>query len=201
MIRVPVPGEVKTRLTPPLTPVEAAGLYRAFLADIFSRITGLRGVDIHSFYTPGNTGGPDRELAEIVPQETSLTPQKGRDLGERMFNVFSGLFERGYERVALIGSDSPDLPLAHIEEAFSALETLPHGLVLGPARDGGYYLIAMDGPSQAPFEGVTWSTETVLEETVKRARENGMQVRLLKEWYDIDTPEDLLLLKGSVEAS
>ena len=200
MARAPRPGNVKTRIAS-LTIEEKASLYRAFITDTFNRIKNLEGVDMFSFYTP--LSGRD-EISKVIPYRVSLTPQKGRDLGERLFNVFFSLFKRGYERAAVIGSDSPSLPPEYVQEAFSILEG-SETLVLGPAKDGGYYLVAMDRVSfkragKPLFSGIPWSSPMVLKETVKRAKANNIALKLLKQWYDIDTKEDLYLLKDNKDA-
>jgi rSAM/selenodomain-associated transferase 1 len=198
MLKAPIPGKVKTRLVPLLSKYEAAELYCAFLIDIFNRLLLIKDVDIHAFYAPP---GKEDKIIDIVPEGVPISPQKGSNLGERIYNVFELLFEKyGYRRVAVIGSDSPDLPIDYIQQAYSELETLKGGLVLGPTTDGGYYLIAMDRLSKIPFEGIPWSTEKVLEETAKKARENALPVRLLEPWYDVDTIDDLSLLNDKCEA-
>jgi rSAM/selenodomain-associated transferase 1 len=198
MLKAPIPGKVKTRLVPPLSKHEAAELYSAFLIDIFNRLAQLKDVDIHAFYAP-----PKKEdkIIDIIPEGVFINPQKGEDLGERIYNVFEHLLNtKGYRRVAIIGSDSPDLPLDYIKQAYKQLETLKGGLVLGPTTDGGYYLIAMDRLSKVLFEGIPWSTEKVLEETVEKAHEKGFPVRLLEPWYDVDTIDDLALVEDKGEA-
>jgi rSAM/selenodomain-associated transferase 1 len=200
MLKAPVPGKVKTRLIPPLTEDEAAGLYRAFLIDIFNRITLLKDIDIHAFYAPM---GKEGKIINIIPEGITLNPQKGRDLGERIYNIFDYLLKiKGYGRAAVIGTDSPDLPLEYIKKAFRELEGLEGGggLVVGPTKDGGYYLISMDRLTRVPFEGISWSTEKVLDQTLKKARENGLPVRLLEPWYDVDTVGDLSLVRDNGQA-
>jgi rSAM/selenodomain-associated transferase 1 len=199
MLKAPVPGSVKTRLTPPLSEDEAAGLYRAFLADIFKRLGRLPSVDVHAFYTPV---GKEDEILDILPEVIPIIPQKGKDLGERLYNVLEHLLkDKGYRRAAVIGTDSPDLPLEYIREAYGKLDEMDGGgVVFGPTTDGGYYLVAMDRLSRVPFDGIPWSTGRVLEATLKKAGENGLAVRLLKPWYDVDTVEDLSHVKDDGEA-
>jgi rSAM/selenodomain-associated transferase 1 len=184
MLKAPVPGSVKTRLTPPLSEDEAAGLYRAFLADIFKRLARLPSVDVHAFYTPV---GKEDEILDILPEVIPIIPQKGKDLGERLYNVLEHLLkDKGYRRAAVIGTDSPDLPLEYIREAYGKLDEMDGGgVVFGPTTDGGYYLVAMDRLSRVPFDGIPWST---------------LAVRLLKPWYDVDTVEDLSHVKDDGEA-
>ena len=114
--------------------------------------------------------------------------ERGGDLGERMATAFADAFAAGSRRVALAGSDVPELTRERVGEAFSALDD--HDMALGPAADGGYYLVALARPRPALFEGVAWSTERVLAETLERAAAAGLRVRLLGTLRDVDTPED-----------
>ncbi len=186
MFKVPEPGKVKTRLVPPLTYGQASALYECFLKDIFNTARGVAGADIYGAFT-GRVNGDGDYGVELFEQE-------GLNLGGRIYNVFSHLFQRGYQKIAVIGSDSPDLPPEYIREAFGLLASA--SLVLGPAKDGGYYLIAMDRLMKEPFNEIPWSTDKVLEETIKRAQEASIPFKLLKPWHDIDTVQDLMLLNG-----
>ena len=197
MVKAPRAGEVKTRLVPPLTLLEAAGLYEAFLKDISLRLKSLSDIDVHIFFTPNDA---EAELSLIFEGYSSFIPQSSGNLGERLKSAFDTLFNKGYEDVAIIGSDSPDLPLEYIEEAFSRSSSKKAEVVLGPAKDGGYYLVAMRAKHYSIFNDISWSTPGVLDETLKRAGVDDIKVVLLKEWYDIDMVEDLALIKGSVEA-
>lgn len=190
MMRAPEPGSVKTRLVPPLTDEGAASLYEAFLYDIFGRLDGIGWADIHAAYTPENAR---QRAAMIVPPSIECFPQRGGDLGERMYNAFENLLGRGYKRVVVIGSDSPDMPIGRIKDAFSALKG-DTDVVFGPALDGGYYLIGLRKPTRLPFDGVAWSTATVMSDTLKKIR-GALSFKLIKPWHDIDTVEDLKLLK------
>jgi rSAM/selenodomain-associated transferase 1 len=119
-------------------------------------------------------------------------PQEGADLGERMANAFDFSFAAGYGPVLLRGSDTPDLPASIIYEAQEALAREKADLVLGPAADGGYYLIGLSQPAPRLFEDIAWSTPGVLDATLQLATGMGLTVHLLPGWRDIDTPEDLL---------
>ncbi|MBI5826441.1 MAG: TIGR04282 family arsenosugar biosynthesis glycosyltransferase [Deltaproteobacteria bacterium] len=196
MLKAPVPGNVKTRLSPPFTPVEAAGLYRCFIEDVFIKAAGLKGVDLYAFYAP--EGGGADALGGVVPSGVSSFPQEGGDLGARMRNVFKSLFDKGYKKVSIIGTDSPDMPVEYIRGAFTLLDEA--GLVLGPARDGGYYLIAMNSLFETVFDGISWSTGAVLEQTIEKAEQASIAFTLLPVWHDIDTFEDLALLRASAGA-
>ena len=204
MCRNPTPGRVSTRLVPLLTFVQAAALYSAFLSDIFDRLHSFiraKGMQILpvAAYTPdeGLTG-----LVELIGTDVELVEQKGESLGERINNLFDTLFE-DFSSVVIIGSDSPDLPLEYIEEAVELLSSTEPGArraVLGPATDGGYYLVALSEACPELFEEVPWSTPEVLDTTLRRAAEAGVEVKLLNVWHDIDTPDDLILLKDNRDA-
>lgn len=196
MLKAPVPGNVKTRLSPPLTPVETAGLYRCFIEDVFIKAVGIEGVDLYAFCAP--EGGGVGALGGVALPGVAIFPQEGKDLGARMRNVFKSLFDKGYAKVAIIGTDSPDMPVEYIRGAFTLLDGA--SLVLGPARDGGYYLIAMTSLIETVFDGIGWSTGAVLEQTIEKARHAGIALKLLPVWHDIDTYEDLAMLRGSTGA-
>ncbi len=184
-------GRVKTRLIGELTAAEAAELHAAFLADLLDR---LRKGDFELRLAWALD--PDEEVpAGPVPG----VRQEGSDLGERLYRALSAA-ETG--AVMALGSDHPTLPLSLIHRAF---ETLEGGadVVLGPAEDGGYYLIALRAGAVHPriFADISWSTDRVLPATLERCRELGLAVELLPEASDVDTPEDLRRLAGRMADS
>lgn len=191
MVKAPVPGSVKTRLVPPLTREQAARLYECLVKDTFASIAAIEGVDIYAAYL-----GPLDAISGMVPQWAVPIAQRGDGLGERMYDILKRLFERGYARCAVVGSDLPDLPARYVEEAFALIEGDVR-LALGPATDGGYYLVACDGPYEPIFTGMRYSTPTVLQETMAKARENNIRYALVSPWHDIDTFEDLLILRAN----
>jgi len=197
MCKAPVPGRVKTRLVPPLTHEQAAGLYACFLEDIFAVASRLEGVDRYAAVTPPEAWGV---IEEKAGEGVGVIVQRGVGLGERMYNVFTRLSGEGYERVALIGSDSPGLGSEVIARAYTLLGRSGKTVVVGPAHDGGYYLIAMSRPERALFEGVPWSTPGVLDATLKRAASAGLEVELLEPFHDMDTPADLCRLRNNPHA-
>jgi len=191
----PVAGKVKTRLEPFLDPARILDLYRAFLADSLEKICGVEGVDRFVEVAPAPRSGYFTAWRRD-PRIRAIVPQEGRDLGEKMRNAFKRYFSAGYEKVVLIGADSPSLPLDYIEEAFRA----GGGLVLGPSTDGGYYLIGMGGGLAEVFDGVPWGTEGVLAATLKRVADRDIPLHLLPVWYDVDRPGDLRFLKTHLSA-
>jgi rSAM/selenodomain-associated transferase 1 len=186
--RHPVPGTVKTRLVPSLTPEEAAELYRCMLHDLLAKAATLSCCALYLFYE--EAGGAREYFLETARGMTCL-PQLGKDLGERMAEAFRAVFALGHEAAVIIGTDSPDLPLSFIEAAFDRLENGTGEAVFGPSEDGGYFLAGMTRLHRELFRDVPWSSGTVLQESLKRAEEAGIAVSLLPGWYDVDTAADL----------
>ncbi len=188
--RVPIEGRVKTRLSPPLDADEAAEIQRCFLQDILDTAAHADRCEIVVAYTPS-----DRRnlLKDVLTPLKPLVPQRGKDTGERMRNAFQDVFEKGYERAVLIGTDIPTLPLRYINEAFELLDS--REIVVGVNADGGYYLIGMQKPVKNVFEGIDWGTDRVLEQTFSRIEQKRLKLACLDVWYDVDTPEDLKFLK------
>ncbi len=194
MMKYPEAGKVKTRLVPPLTHSQAALLYRCFLADTFSALSTLSGIDLFAAYDPGVT---EEQVRALVPERFAIFPQEGEDLGIRMRNTFNRLLPT-YEKVSMVGADSPDLPVSLITESFDRLDAAQ--AVFGPAKDGGYYLVALNNPADALFTGIGWGASSVLADSLERARKARIFTALLDPWHDIDRPEDLELLKDNNRA-
>src|SRR5262249_2158008 len=178
MTKAPRAGQVKTRLVPPLTPEQAAQLNICFLRDTAQAITKAcgataRGVGV---FTPL---GSETAYSEILPQNFELLPQRGGGFGERLTFAAADLFQCGFASVCLIDSDSPTVAGEVYVQAIELLLVPGDRLVLGPAEDGGYYLIGMKRERPQLFERIDWSTERVLEQTKQRARELGREVNLL----------------------
>lgn len=193
MVRVPVTGIVKTRMVPALSPEQACQLYRAFLGDLFERLASTR-VAPTLFYS----GEPVSELAALLPRPWALVPQQGGDLGERMAAAFARLLGVPGRGAVLIGSDSPDLPLVHIRHAFRLLKH--RDVVIGPATDGGYYLLGLRQPAPELFADIEWGADDVFERTVEAVRRQGLTMSLLPLWYDVDDARSLELLRSLCEA-
>jgi rSAM/selenodomain-associated transferase 1 len=192
MVKAPRPGQVKTRLVPPLSNDEAASLYRCFLIDIFRKLSYIPDTDIFVAYSPEGSSG---EIKPLAPEGFFYLPQDEADLGERMLNVFKYL-SGSYAVSALIGSDAPDIPEEYIEAAFNAIEEGAEA-VFGPAVDGGYYLVGLKRPLPSVFEGIEWSTASVMEKTIERLNALSIPFTLLPVWHDIDRPADLVFLKDN----
>jgi hypothetical protein len=123
-------------------------------------------------------------LAAAVGPTIRLLPQVGQGLGDALNGAANHLLAEGFDQVALISSDNPSLPSANLAAAFQALTS--HDIALGPAEDGGYYLIGLTQPSPGLFQRITWSTSLVLAQTLERAAELGLRVAILPTWYDVD---------------
>jgi rSAM/selenodomain-associated transferase 1 len=192
MVKVPFAGAVKTRLTPPLTPEEAAKLSVCFLRDMTSNLAGLTdGTEGLVLYTPRNA---EVMLHDLLPNSLRLVPQRGETLGERLVNAAAELLDAEFDSVCLINSDSPTLPSNILKTAATLLAQPGDRVVLGPSQDGGYYLIGLKRPHPSLFERIAWSTADVLAHTIERAAEMDLPVSLLPEWYDVDDEATLRLL-------
>jgi rSAM/selenodomain-associated transferase 1 len=190
----PRPGQVKTRLCPPLSLADAARLHDAFVRDTIERMRSLAGVQVVCAYTPPE----ERAFFEATCDGATLVPQTDGDLGERLHAVFATLHARGFQRVVAIGADTPTLPLEYIREAFALLDDPGVDVVLGRAYDGGYYLIGLRTPRAELFADIPWSTDRVFAQTWRRAGTIGLRVRCLPAYADVDTFADLAQLATGV---
>jgi uncharacterized protein len=195
MAKAPREGKVKTRLLGALSPEEAARLYVAFLSDTFALMEDVRdereNLSLALCYTPE---GEEEAFEEVEREGSMMIPQRGENLGERLTNCFADLFALGFESVVVIGADSPTLPGEYLFDAFECFET-DDDVVIGPAEDGGYYLVGMRKLHRRIFEDIPWSAAGALDVTIERAREAELNLVLLPEWCDVDTPDDLEQLK------
>lgn len=190
----PWPGQVKTRLAAASSADWAARVAAAFLLDTVAKLSSVEADRVLAF--------APREahdyFAEVVRGRFTLVPQADGDLGRRMAVFFTEYLRAGAEAVVLLGTDSPTLPLAHVEQAFRELGHAD--VVLGPATDGGYYLVGCRGRLPPLFEGISWSSSQVLHDTVARLEGADFCLALLPPWYDVDTLEDWWMLQGHVAA-
>ncbi|GHO87850.1 TIGR04282 family arsenosugar biosynthesis glycosyltransferase [Dictyobacter formicarum] len=198
MARYPELGKGKTRLAQGLGAEMTLELYRAFLLDLALRFTDWK-YDLIWAYTPiGNDFAEFmRSLIAKPDAPVQALPQEGPDLGARLYNVFLTTARAHFSRTILIGSDSPQVSREIIGQAQQALESAD--VVLGPAEDGGYYLIAMREPHDV-FSGIPMSTDIVLGMTIEKACQQGLKVQLLETLFDIDTRSDLQRLADLLQA-
>jgi rSAM/selenodomain-associated transferase 1 len=188
--KAPVPGQVKTRLCPPLTPDEAAGLHGSFVLDALERSRAVRGLDRFLACAPS----ADHVFFKIMEerQGVRLMSQEGGDLGARMTHALKAALALGYRHVVMAGTDLPTLSPAFYTQALDLLAR--HDVVLGPALDGGYYLVGLNQDLSELFAGIPWSTDQVLARTKTKADSLGLKTGLLPACRDVDTIEDLLAL-------
>lgn len=186
MAKKPTAGRTKTRLCPPLLPEQAARLYEAMLGDTLTSLQSRNDCELLVAIDEPDSSGWFAEFTSA-----SQVVQCGESLGERLDAVLTGALDLGFTQAFAIGSDSPDLPSEHLDSAFVALDQPDIDVVLGPASDGGYYLI---GVTQAPgplVTEVTMSTQTVLQDTLAVASKHSIRVHCAPTWHDVDTPADL----------
>lgn len=173
-------GKVKTRLASGMGEARALEIYRHLTQSTYSVLEDMS-APVWTYFSDFIPETVNTSIAKSFVQE-------GHDLGERMANAFARSFELGMDKVVLIGTDCPTLQSHHLHEAF---EALTHSdLVVGPATDGGYYLIGMKRRADYLFEGISWSTAEVLSQTLAVAKAHGLLPTLLEELSDIDTQED-----------
>lgn len=177
----------KTRVGVKAGDVAHADLRHALFLDTLDVVTSIARVEHVIACEPA---GACEEVRELAGPSVDVIAQHGGDLGQRLANVFDDTFRFGMESVVVIGSDLPDLPARLIREALEALRNRPNRLVLGPAADGGYYLIGMNRP-HALFERIEWSTPRVLSQTLASAKARGLDVVLLDTWTDVDDAASL----------
>lgn len=192
LARHPVTGRVKTRLSPALPAAHAAALYAALLADTLDAAMGSRAQAREVWWADRDDG----RSAFALPAAFTPRQQPDGDLGARLAAASAALLATPGTRAVIIGSDAPALSSAHLDAAFAALDS--HDVVLGPADDGGYWLIGLAKPAPPLFAAMAWSTPGVLAETRARAEREGLSVALLPAMADLDTPADLARLMASV---
>lgn len=187
LAKAPVAGQVKTRLCPPLTPDEAASLHGSLVLDLLERSQSLKGYDRILVGTPSSYHPFFRAMAARF--KIPVWDQTGDDLGARMASAFNKAFEQPYRSVVVIGTDIPGIDPPLLMAADKSLQN--HDVVLGPAADGGYYLLGLRAPLPELFDDVPWSTDQVYERTKAKIQALGLSLKILPELRDLDTVEDL----------
>lgn len=194
-----IPGAVKTRLVPPLTPDAAAALAEAFFHDslaLAKRAARSSAARLVVVYTPATA---EQWFRDRIGEDVDLIPQVDGDLTQRLGAAYQTLAARGCTTVCFVGSDSPTLPESSIHAAFSALAN-GNDVAIGPTDDGGYYLIGLAAAHLAVFEKIAWSTPVVFAQTCAAARRLGLRVERLAPWYDIDDAASLNRLRIDARA-
>ena len=182
-LKAPRPGTVKTRLAQTAGAEKACAIYREMVGTVLDRLRPIR--DAQLCFAPDEAGP---EIAPWLREDWTARPQGGGDLGARLQRAFESAFASGAERVVIVGSDCPAVKAADIRTAWKELKS--HDLVVGPAVDGGYWLIGLRAPQPELFREIAWSSEQVLGQTLQRARTLGLRIQLLRILTDIDTEED-----------
>lgn len=191
----PSPGHVKTRLGDEVGPEVASRLYAAFMDDLAFR---FRSAGDHRIlgYWPGEAATYFDQYSKLGYE---LWPQPEGDLGQKIISFFKYALKEEGSRAVLIGTDSPTLPQEFVAQAFEMLHKVD--CVVGPATDGGYYLIGLRRPMPSLFDNIAWSGVNVLLQTVQRATSAGLSLNLLTPWYDVDDFSGLQVLAGHVRAT
>ncbi len=189
----PASGQTKTRLSPPLSPDQAAALYECFLRDTLDLVRRVPDVQPVIAYLPCEA---EAYFAHLAPDFDRVV-QTGSDLGARLDHALTHYLTHGYERVAVMNSDGPTLPLDYLSAAFEVLSDHVD-VVLGPSDDGGYYLIGLKQPAPRLLRDVQMSTPRVTADTLILAEAEGLRVQLLPAWFDVDDVESLRRLTAEL---
>ena len=191
MVKAPRSGEVKTRLVPPLCAEEASLLSVCFVKDILANLLTVSEslpVDCHAAYSPA---GSEALFRDFLPPQVRLLPPRSVGLAESLPDAIEDLIAAGYEGACLVNADSPTLPTSLLIDAITSLRAPGDRVVLGPATDGGYYLIGLKHPHRHLFHDIAWSTERVYRQTAARAADIGLELVTLPPWYDVDDAASL----------
>lgn len=194
MVKAPIAGFVKTRLTPPLSQSDAATLAQCFLKDIVDSLKRVTPKIIVAFTPPEGRVALERSLS----QQLLWFAQKGNDLGERLNSAVTHAHDLGFNPIIVLGADSPTIPASFIETALDALVMGETDVVLGPTTDGGYYLIGQNSLQPELFQNIPWSSPSTFQQTARKANQLNLRLRQLPEWYDVDTPADLITLSNEL---
>ena len=192
MTRYPEPGQVKTRLISAPGEEGACHLHRKMVEHTISTIkyfTLAIPAGIFVFFH----GGSEMLMSSWLGDEASYLPQEAGNLGDKMRAAFLAVFNRGFKTVMMIGTDCPAIDSPILSQAFSSLDQAD--MVIGPAVDGGYYLLGLKQVHDKLFEGIAWGSDVVLTQTLLAARNENIEVSRLPELRDIDRPEDLISIK------
>jgi rSAM/selenodomain-associated transferase 1 len=187
--KTPKPGKVKTRLLAAVSAGDAAALHAACIADTLRLVRKMRGCDVFVFGAGGTSYFRRMLEKQGSVGHVRVLPQRGEDLGARMENAFRKCFARGYREVLVMGTDTPWMGAQRLRQAFSALRI--NDVVVGPAEDGGYYLLGTRKFVPELYRKIPWSTERVLAFTLEVIAGKKLKGKLLRRDFDLDRPEDL----------
>lgn len=189
--RFPEPGQVKTRLIPALGSQKAAKLQRILTAESIrqaSQLAAGRGTAVEVFYCGGDRSGMER----MFKTSFSFRQQVGETLGQRLARAFKEGFDRGMSRIVIIGTDCPQLDAEIMESGLRGLDR--SDIVIGPAPDGGFYLIGMRCPDETIFSGIDWGSEFAFSQLVSNVEQRSLSLETMGYLADIDEPGDLAAL-------
>lgn len=187
----PEPGQVKTRLIGSITAVQAAEVHRWCLRLTLDTLSDLGDADLVVAISPD-----DADFTGFLSQKAQIQPQGSGDLGARLNRSIENAFKTGWQRVLVVGSDCPTMSAQDVRRAFDLLDR--DDVVIGPAVDGGYYLLGLRQPSCRLFERIDWSTSRVFSQTLARSEEAGLSVALLPERRDVDEFDDIIALEREI---
>jgi uncharacterized protein len=193
-IKAPRLGEIKTRLQPELSPAASLKIFKAMGKDLVDRFSRSEYFDLFIQYWPGDALW---EMQSWLGANLNYIPQRGSDLGEKLKNAFSASFRRSYQKVCIIGSDLPTIAVPDILEAIEKLDSFD--VILGPAMDGGYFLVALKEFHPQIFENIDWSTDAVLEQTMLRITEQKLSAYRMAVQRDVDTYDDVMYLWNKIK--
>ncbi len=208
MAKAPQPGRSKTRLVPPLDGAGAAALSAAFLRDITENIAlAARDAPVVGgvAYAPAGTEALFEDLLapgafRLLADGSVPMPPRVQGFGRSLLHALQGALGAGFAGTCLLNADSPTLPTAYLRAAGTALAAQSERVVLGPAEDGGYYLLGANRAHAHLFEDIAWSTEHVAEQTRSRAAALGLDLLELPAWYDVDDQDGLRRLRSDLRA-
>jgi uncharacterized protein len=198
MVKAPRIGAVKTRLVPPLRAEEASLLSACFIRDIVANLLALSEsmpVDCFAAYSPP---GSEAHFRDLLPPQVCLLPPRSIGLANSLPDAIEDLVAAGYEGACLVNADSPTLAPSLLRDAMTRLRVPGDRVVLGPATDGGYYLIGLKQPHRHLFHDIPWSTSQVYGQTAARAASLGLEMETLPAWYDVDDATSLSWLQSEL---
>ena len=201
MCKAPVPGVTKTRLGAFIGADHACALSACFLRDVAAAIIDIPpalGAKGYGVYAPAGT---EQALRAILPPSFDLLLQSDSDFGNVLHGAMCKLLEGGHDCVLLVNGDSPTLPSQYLSQAITELRRQGDRMILGPASDGGYYLIGLKAPHRELFESIPWSTGDVASRTIESAERADLEIVLLPEWYDVDDAESFQCLRDELSGN
>jgi rSAM/selenodomain-associated transferase 1 len=196
--KTPGVGGGKSRLRPLLGADLVQRLSACFIRDVAAALEAVPGSLGRQLYALFSPAGSEAVLRVLLPSPWTLVPRQGASVGIVLQASMAAFLADGHDCAIMVNGDSPTLPTAFVEQAIAALREPGDRVVLGPALDGGYYLVGLKRPHPQLFEDIPWSTPEVLARTLRRADEIGLPAVMLPTWYDVDEPEDFLRLQSEL---